>query len=138
MTPDQIRLIRSSFAHVVPISASVSQAFYDRLFAVAPAVRPMFRNDIKLQGEKLVMMLAIIVADLDRLDRLVPAAQALARRHVGYGTQPAHYAIVGDTLIWTLEAKLGPRFTPEVKDAWGAAYAVLSDVMTDAARQVAA
>lgn len=137
MTSDQVRLIRSSFAHVVPISAAVSDAFYDRLFTVAPAVRPMFRNDIKLQGEKLVMMLATVVADLDRPDRLVPAAEALALRHVGYGTREAHYAVVGDVLIWTLEQKLGPRFTPEVRDAWGAAYGALSNVMISAARLAA-
>lgn len=137
MTPDQIRLVRSSFAHVVPISVAMSDAFYDRLFAVAPSVRPMFRNDIKLQGEKLVLMLATIVADLDRPDRLIPAAEALARRHVGYGTREAHYAVVGDALIWTLEQKLGVRFTPEVRDAWGAAYATLSNVMVSAARLAA-
>ena len=137
MTPEQIRLIRKSFAYVVPIGPAVSDAFYDRLFAVAPSVRPMFRGDIKLQGEKLVMMLATIVADLDRLDRLVPAAEALARRHVGYGAREAHYAVVGDVLIWTLEHKLGSKFTPEVRDAWGAAYGVLSNVMTSAARLAA-
>lgn len=137
MTPDQIRLIRSSFARVLPLGASVSDAFYDRLFAVAPSVRPMFRNDIKMQGEKLILMLATIVADLDRLDRLVPAAEALARRHVGYGTQEAHYAVVGDVLIWTLQEKLGAGFTPETKAAWGAAYGILSDVMTSATRKAA-
>lgn len=137
MTPEQIRLIRSSFAQVIPISAAVSDAFYDRLFAVAPSVRPMFRNDIKLQGEKLVMMLATVVADLDRPDRLVPAAEALARRHVGYGTREAHYAVVGDVLIWTLAQKLGARFTPDLRDAWGAAYGFLSDVMIAAARRAA-
>lgn len=135
MTPDQVRLIRMSFAHVLPVSTAMAQAFYDRLFDIAPAVRPLFVNDIKAQGEKLVKMLASIVADLDRPDRLIPAAEALARRHVAYGTQDAHYAVVGKVLLWTLEQKLGPRFTPEVEGAWAAAYTMLAEVMISASRK---
>jgi drug/metabolite transporter (DMT)-like permease len=44
-------------------------------------------------------MLRTVVSLLDKLDVLVPAAQGLAVRHVGYGAQPAHYAVVGAALI---------------------------------------
>jgi hemoglobin-like flavoprotein len=32
-------------------------------------------------------------------------------------------------LLWTLEKGLGPKFTPEVREAWAGAYELLSDVM---------
>ena len=38
-------------------------------------------------------------------------------------------------LLWTLERGLGEGFTPEVRSAWKAAYATLSNVMKDAANE---
>ena len=44
------------------------------------------------------------------------------------------------TLPWTLEQGLGKAWTPELAQAWGAAYALLSDYMIGEAysRSVAA
>jgi hypothetical protein len=41
---------------------------------------------------------------------------------------------VAQALIWTLQKGLGASFTPEVKQAWVAAYGVLSSTMKDAAK----
>ena len=46
-----------------------------------------------------------------------------------------HYASVGQALLWTLERGLGEAFTPEVRDAWAAAYALLSAAMIEAAAE---
>jgi hemoglobin-like flavoprotein len=78
-------------------------------------------------------MLGMIVNGLTRLDELVPAAQDLARRHVGYGVQPAHYDTVGAALLWTLEQGLGSKFSDDLKSAWAAAYGTLANVMKEAA-----
>jgi nitric oxide dioxygenase len=64
---------------------------------------------------------------------VVPVAQDMARRHVGYGVQPAHYDTVGAALLWTLEQDLGPAFTDETREAWATAYGTLAQVMKDAA-----
>ena len=60
---------------------------------------------------------------------ILPAASALAKRHVGYGAKPEHYPVVGGALLWTLEKGLGEAWTPEVADAWTAAYGTLSGYM---------
>src|SRR6266404_190010 len=57
--------------------------------------------------------IAVVVASLDRLDKILPAVKDLAVRHVGYGVEDRHYAKVGEALIWTLEAGLGEAFTPQ-------------------------
>lgn len=137
MTPERIGLVKSSFAHILPISAQAGTMFYDRLFTIAPQLRPMFVNDMEEQGRKLMLTLATVVYDLDRLDRIIPAASELARRHVAYGACEEHYAVVGEALLWTLGTALGPRFTPETEAAWAEAYRILSDAMIAAARQVA-
>ena len=71
--------------------------------------------------------LTFVVKGLDHLDAILPAASALAKRHVGYGVKPADYTPVGAALLWTLERGLGAEWTPELAQAWAAAYGVLSE-----------
>lgn len=56
------------------------------------------------QGKKLMQALGFIVNSLPRLDELVPVAQDMARRHVGYGVEAAHDDTVGAALLWALAA----------------------------------
>jgi nitric oxide dioxygenase len=135
MTPNQIKLVQTSFAQVAPIAATAADLFYGRLFEIAPQVRTMFPDDLGEQKKKLMTMLGTAVAGLNRLDTLMPAVQALGRRHAGYGVKAQHYASVGSALLWTLEKGLGEAFTPEVKDAWATAYIVLSTTMMNAANE---
>ena len=135
MTPHQIKLVQTSFAQVVPIAATAADLFYGRLFEIAPDVRAMFPDDLSGQKKKLMAMLGTAVAGLNRLDTLMPAVQALGRRHGGYGVKAQHYASVGSALLWTLEKGLGEAFTPEVRDAWATTYIVLSTTMMNAANE---
>ena len=137
MTPMQIALVQSSFEKVAPIASDAAALFYRRLFETAPEVRPLFKNDIDEQGRKLMATLGVVVRNLDQLDAILPAAAALARRHVDYGVRPEHYAPVGAALLWTLEQGLGAQFTPDVAEAWAAAYATLSAAMIEAAYPLA-
>ena len=135
MTPEQIKLVQDSFAKVAPISEKAAELFYGRLFEIAPQVRAMFPDDLSAQKKKLMAMLGTAVAGLNRLDTLMPAVQALGRRHGGYGVKAQHYASVGSALLWTLEKGLGEAFTPEVRDAWATTYIVLSTTMMNAANE---
>jgi nitric oxide dioxygenase len=129
MTPDQVTLVQQSFAKVAPISEQASVLFYDRLFEVAPSVRAMFPDDMTEQRKKLMATLAVVVNGLTNLEAVLPAASALAKRHVGYGAKPEHYPVVGGALLWTLEKGLGEAWTPELASAWTAAYGTLSGFM---------
>lgn len=138
MDKTQIALVEQSFAKVLPIKDVAADLFYGHLFEIAPDVKPMFKGDLIAQGMKLMAALTFVVNGLRNPDAIVPTAQELAVRHVSYGVEKAHYAPVGEALIWTLGQGLGDAFTDEVKDAWLAAYALLSSVMIDAAYQEAA
>ena len=50
----------------------------------------------------------------------------------------AWYHSVGVALLWTLEQGLGDALTEDVKQAWTAAYQLLSGVMQEGAREAAA
>jgi hemoglobin-like flavoprotein len=129
MNSSQVKLVQESFAKVAPISEQTAVIFYDRLFEVAPSVRAMFPVDMTEQRKKLMGMLAAVVNGLSNLESILPAASALAKRHVRYGARAEHYPVVGGTLLWTLEKGLGDAWTPEVAAAWTAAYGTLSGYM---------
>jgi hemoglobin-like flavoprotein len=133
MNEQQVSIVQSTWEQVVPISDVAAGLFYGRLFEAAPEVRPMFSGDMEEQGRKLMSMITVVVRSLDRLDRVVPAIQALGRRHADYGVRPAHYDLVGATLLWTLGQGLGDAFTEEAHEAWAAAYGVLAATMQEAA-----
>ena len=136
MTPIQIELIRTSWVSVEPIADVAATLFYDRLFEQDPAVRRLFRKtDMAAQKKNLMQTLTVVVKGIDRLDDLVPAVQALGRRHAGYGVRPAHYDLVGAALLWTLGQGLGDAFTDDVRDAWAEAYRTLAAVMIAAAEE---
>ena len=134
MTPEQITLVKESFAKVRPIAPQAAALFYGRLFEIAPEVRPLFKGDIEEQGRKLMQVIATAVGALDRLDTIVPTVQDLGRRHVTYGVSDAHYDKVAEALLWTLGQGLGDGFTPAVKEAWTVTYGILADTMKAAAK----
>src|SRR5215831_13682600 len=121
----------------LPIADEAGKLFYERLFALDPALRPLFKGDMTEQSRTLMRMIAVAVNGLDRLDTIAPALKALGVRHAGYGVRDGHYATVGDALLWTLERGLGESFTPDVAEAWSAAYGLLAQTMQSAARDAA-
>ena len=129
MTPEQVRLVQQSFSKVAPIADQAALMFYDRLFEVAPQVKAMFPADMTEQRKKLMATLAIVVNGLSNLEQILPAASALATRHVAYGAKAEHYPVVGSALLWTLEKGLGEAWTADVAGAWTAAYGTLSRFM---------
>lgn len=133
MDERKIALIRSSWAAAAANPQMATELFYGRLFRIAPEVRPLFADDIRKQAAKLADTLGFIVDHIDRPDALLPAAEALALRHVRYGVSAAHYVHIGTALIWTLRQLLGPRFDAETEAAWTEAYAALSGAMIAAA-----
>ena len=132
MTPHQIALVQQSFAKVLAIKKTAASLFYDRLFAIDPSTRALFRGDMTTQGAKLMAAIATIVQSLDRIEPMLGHIRALAQRHVQYGVAEAHYTSVGAALLWTLEQGLGADFTVEVRDAWSSAYGLLSGTMLEA------
>jgi methyl-accepting chemotaxis protein len=124
--------VQQSWAKVVPIAPEAATLFYNNLFTLDPALKPLFKGDMNEQGKKLMQMIGAAVYKLDDLDTLVPILQNLGKRHGTYGVVPAHYGTVGSALLTTLSQGLGPAFTPEVKDAWANVYGVMSSVMIEA------
>jgi Globin len=46
----QIKAIQDSFAKVAPVAPQAAALFYERLFEIAPSVKPLFRGDMEEQS----------------------------------------------------------------------------------------
>jgi hemoglobin-like flavoprotein len=138
MSPEQIRLVQTSWKLVEPIAEQAAELFYRELFLIDPSLESMFSGDMREQGRKLMAMLSVGVTSLSRLESIAPALRALGGRHAGYGVEPRHYSVVEAALVSTLRQGLGEEFTDEVRDAWRAAYRVLSMTMQLGAAKAAA
>jgi nitric oxide dioxygenase len=138
MRPDHVSIVRSTWALATPNAESIGLGFYARLFELDPALRMLFPLDVRGQTAKLMQMLGVAIASLDRLETLAPALELLGRRHVGYGVQDTHYETVGRALLDTLAATFGGAFTEDVRLAWTETYTALAGVMRRAASEAIA
>ena len=136
MNATQIQLVQDSFAQLIPSGEAsfetfFGEIFYQRLFDLQPHFRELFQGDMVKQSQKLLDMLRSIVENLERPD--VPSIQELGSRHkTEYKVKNDHYAAVGEALIWTFAVTMGEDFTPELREAWLAAYGLLAQTMKPA------
>jgi hemoglobin-like flavoprotein len=135
MTPVQVHLIRKSFAELSRHDHVAALVFYRRLFEIDPGLRPLFTNDIEEQSRKLLDMLAVLIAMLERPVGLELELKAMGLRHVEYGVKEEHYATVGGALLDMLAEVLGAKFTPEVREAWTLLYGAVESLMKEGAAQ---
>ena len=133
MDETQQALVRASFAKIAPISDQAGAMLYERMFAIDQGLRRLFAIDIETQGAKLMAVLKIAIANLHRLDEIMPTVRELGRRHAQYGVKDRDYDTGGIALLATLEAALGDEFTPAVRTAWRACHEVLVGEMKAAA-----
>ena len=133
MTPEDITVVQESFQKVASIADQAAEIFYRHLFSLDPQLKRLFPSDMQTQGRKLMQMIGLAVHGLKSPETLIPAVQALGRRHVAYGVEEKDYETVGKALILTLEQGLGADFTPQVQEAWLATYQLLAETMKQAA-----
>jgi len=138
MTSHQVYLIRKSFAELARHDHVAALVFYRRLFEIDPSLRPMFKGDIEAQSKKLLDMLAVLIAMLERPLGLELELRAMGSRHAGYGVKDAHYATVGRALLDMLAETLDTGFTPEVRAAWTALYGAVEAPMKAGAKETEA
>jgi nitric oxide dioxygenase len=136
MNAQQIELVQESFKTVRTIADQAAETFYQRLFEIEPSYKAMFKHDMKKQGAMLMSTLGLAVGSLNNLEAILPAVRSLGQRHAGYGVTAEQYQPVAEALLWTLEYYFGEAFTPELKEAWVAAYTTLAGVMIEASEAV--
>jgi hemoglobin-like flavoprotein len=137
MTLD-IESLETSFDLFAGRGDELVAGFYERLFATAPAVQPLFAGtDPRRQRAMLLATLVLLRKSLRDLDAIVPKLRELGARHVSYGAQPAHYPVVAEVLIASMAAVAGDAWRPAYTSAWADALGVIASAMMEGAATVA-
>jgi nitric oxide dioxygenase len=124
---------------------------FKRIFQAAPGAMKMFsfarrfgsdseefyKHPLFLRHARgVVQMLDTAIGLLGHVEPLIQALRALGARHVEYGALPAHYPIVGEALLYTLEVALGEQhWNDQVKAGWTKIYSAVSTGMTEGAHR---
>ena len=135
MTPEQIKIVQTTFDKIRPVAQETGELFYQKFFEMDPAVRPFFKGDMKQQGLMLMTAIGMAVSNLDRPETIAGNIEALGHRHWGYGVRVSDYNTFGAALMWTLEQVLGDAFTQQAREAWGETFALLSKSMKQATKE---
>ena len=118
--------------------------FYDTLFALDPALKPLFKNTFtqsKMLTEMVDAAVGLLPGVLDQAlgaektaidPQLIPILVDLATRHVSYNVKAEHYGTVGLALVTTLERTLGSHVDAQTKAAWVELWSLICTVMIPA------
>ncbi len=129
-----LEALETSFDLVAPRGDELMDVFYARLFAAAPAVKPLFAGtDLKKQKGMLLATLVLLRKSLRDLEVIVPKLRECGARHVAYGARPEHYPVVGEVLIASMAEIAGPAWTDEYEQAWSTAFGIVAGAMIEGA-----
>ncbi len=135
LTEKDIDNIRNSWAIVVDDEMDNMLKFYNRLFKIAPQVRPYFPDDMGRLAEKLGFTLNLLVTNLGDFEKLRPTLEELGKYHGDLGVLNSHYKYVIQALLFTVKNAMDVFYTDEVGQSWKRALIAVSGVMIEGSRK---
>ena len=126
-----IEIIASSSQMVVTHATEITTVMYKHMFSKYPQVQELFKNQPNNQYMILAEAISLFAVNIDKLDRLQPALEKIARKHVETKVKKGHYPVVGSSLLFAMEEVLKDRATIEFLDAWREVYKYLSEVLIE-------
>ena len=108
---------------------AITKKMYEILFSTYPETRVLFGEAPEDQHKILASAIVAYASNIDNLEVLGKAVEAMAKRHVKTKVKAEHYPMVGDSLLQAIKAVLGEGATDEVLDAWKEAYFFLGDIL---------
>ena len=131
LTEQQIAVVKSTIPLLESAGSDITEYFYKRMFTANPELQHIFNMSHQKTGSQQLALFNAIAAyakNIDNIPVILGAVERIANKHTSLNIQPEHYPIVGHHLLETLRELAGDAFTPEVEDAWTAAYALLAHV----------
>ncbi|WGV98738.1 NO-inducible flavohemoprotein [Vibrio sp. YMD68] len=129
-----IATIKSTIPLLENAGPVLTQHFYQRMFTHHPELKDIFNMTHQKTGRQSVALFEAIAAyakNIENLAALTSAVERIAQKHTSFNIQAEHYQIVGHHLIETLRELAGEAFSPDVEEAWTAAYLFLAQVFID-------
>ncbi|MBE7174677.1 MAG: nitric oxide dioxygenase, partial [Williamsia sp.] len=134
MTPEQKQLIKATIPTLKEHGQLLTTHFYQRVFAHHPELKNVFNQANQQSGRQPMALASAVLAYAEHIDNPAVLESALVRighKHTSLDIRPEHYPVVGQNLLASISEVLGEAATPELLDAWGAAYNQLARLMMD-------
>lgn len=131
LTPQQVQIIRSTVPVLQEHGTNITSTFYKTVLEENPALHNIFNQtnqENNHQAKALAGSLLAYASHIDDLGALTPAVERITHKHVSLYIQPEHYKVVGEGLLRAMGTVLGDALTPEVLEAWTAAYWQLANI----------
>jgi nitric oxide dioxygenase len=132
LTDAQIAIIKATAPAVAANATAITGTFYPLMFSRFPEVRTVFNQSHQRGGAQPQALANAIIAYASNIDNLAVLGEAVRRiveKHVSLNITAEQYDIVGTCLMEAIGTVLGDAVTPEVADAWGAAYWQLAHIL---------
>lgn len=129
-----IDVVKSTIPLLESAGPALTQHFYQRMFTHNPELKDIFNMSHQKTGRQSVALFEAVAAyakNIENLAALTSAVERIAHKHTSFNIKAEHYQIVGHHLIETLRELATEAFTPEVEEAWTAAYLFLAQIFID-------
>lgn len=139
MLPQHRKIIQETIPVLREHGETITEVFYGELFNAHPELLNVFNPANQRNGGQARSLAASILtyaAHIDSLDQLSGMVEQIAHKHASLEVRPEHYPVVGEHLLGAIRIVLGESATPEIMEAWEAAYQQLAEVMTGREREI--
>lgn len=139
LTKQQIELVKATVPVLREHGVALTSHFYKRMLSHNPELLQVFNMGHQRAGFQQQALAGAVLAyaeNIENLPALLGAVAHIANKHVSVGIRAEHYPIVGKHLIASIKEVLGDAATPELIDAWTAAYMQLADVLIGAEKAI--
>src|SRR5689334_8064554 len=120
MNESSLQRLSENYQLLASRMPELTRAFYDKLFAVLPEARPLFKKDINVQSQHLAAALALIVRNIRFLDALEQPLMELGVQHARVGVHPEHYPVMCRTMVESLRDNSAGGWSDELEADWSA------------------
>ncbi|KAJ9157031.1 Globin-like protein [Coniochaeta hoffmannii] len=139
LTPEQISIVKSTAPVLKVHGPTITTLFYNNLLAANPALKNIFSITSQTTGRQPRALANAVLAYatyVDDLPKLAAAVEVIAHKHASLQVTAEQYAVVGKFLLEAIGQVLGEAATPEIVDAWTAAYNALAEVFINREREM--
>jgi nitric oxide dioxygenase len=133
VTAEQKNLVKSTVPFLRENGVILTKHFYQCMFDQNPELKHVFNMGNQKNDKQQTALAMAVLAYAEHIDNpgvLMPVLDGIGQKHVSVGIRAEHYGIVGEHLLAAISEVVGEGATPELMDAWAAAYWQLADLMS--------
>ena len=141
VSAQQAQIVKATVPALRQHGQAITATFYRNMFEAHPELYNIFNPANQKNGGQPRSLAAAVLAYAQHIDQPQVLGGMLERiegKHVSLEVKPEHYPIVGKYLLGAIKDVLGAAATPEILDAWGAAYGQLAGIMIEQEKEIAA